>query len=77
MKTAERKTKPSVLSSPTLTLRRKQARTCAFFFTCEETEAVRGCTGKAPDCVNAQIRHMHSEHSAYSNPTCAVPSTHG
>ena len=31
-----------------------------------------GCTGKAPQRVNAWIRHMHHEHSAYSNPICAL-----
>ena len=66
------KTKPSVLSNPTLTLRRKQARTSPFFFTCEEKEGVKGCPRKAPQRVNARIRHMHREHSAYSNPTCAL-----
>ena len=29
-------------------------------------------TGKASQRVNASIRHMHCEHSAYSNPTCAL-----
>ena len=29
-------------------------------------------TGKAPQPVNALIRHMHREHSAHSNPTCAL-----
>ena len=29
-------------------------------------------TGKASQRVNASIRHMHREHSAYSNPTCAL-----
>ena len=31
-----------------------------------------GCTGKAPYRVNAQTGHMHREHSAYSNSTCAL-----
>ena len=48
-----------------------QRRTSPFFFTCEEKEGVKGCIGKAPQRVNARIRHMHREHSAYSNPTCA------
>ena len=30
------------------------------------------CPGKAPKRMNAQIRHMHYGHSAYSNPTCAL-----
>ena len=29
-------------------------------------------TGKASQRVNASIGHMHREHSAYSNPTCAL-----
>ena len=29
-------------------------------------------TGKATQRVNAQKRHMHCEHSAYTNPTCAL-----
>ena len=29
-------------------------------------------TGKATQHVNASIKHMHREHSAYSNPTCAL-----
>ena len=29
-------------------------------------------TGKAPQRVSASIRHMHREHSAYSNPTRAL-----
>ena len=29
-------------------------------------------TAKATQRVNARIRHMHREHSAYSNPTCAL-----
>ena len=29
-------------------------------------------TGKVSQRVNASIRHMHREHSAYSNPTCAL-----
>ena len=29
-------------------------------------------TGKATQRVNASIRHMHREHSAYSNPACAL-----
>ena len=33
---------------------------------------MRGCTGKVAQRVNPQIRHMHREHSAYSNPTCAL-----
>ena len=29
-------------------------------------------TGKASQRVNASIRHIQREHSAYSNPTCAL-----
>ena len=29
-------------------------------------------TGRATQRVNASIRHMHHEHSAYSNPTCVL-----
>ena len=29
-------------------------------------------SGEASQRVNASIRHMHREHSAYSNPTCAL-----
>ena len=52
MATAQRKTKPSVLSYPTLTLRQMQAHTSPFFSTCEEKEGMKGCTGKAPHRVN-------------------------
>ena len=72
--TAQHKTKPSVLSNPTLLLRRKQARTSPSFYTCEEKEGVNGCTGKAPQRVNARITHMHREHSSYSNPTSPLQS---
>ena len=64
MATAQRKTKPSFLSNPTLSLRREQAHTRHLLFTCEEKEREMGCTGKAPQRVNAQIRLMHREHSA-------------
>ena len=40
--------------------------------TCEEKTRVNWGTGKASQHVNASIRHMHREHSAYSNPTCAL-----
>ena len=29
-------------------------------------------TGKEKQRVNASFRHMHREHSAYTNPTCAL-----
>ena len=42
------------------------------FLTCEERTRVYWGTGKAPQRLNASIRHMHRGHSAYSNPTCAL-----
>ena len=72
MATAQRKTNPSVLNNPTSTLLRKQARTSTLFFTCNERKGVKGCIKKAPQHVNARLRHMHREHSASSDPTCAL-----
>ena len=40
--------------------------------TCEEKTRVNWGTEKASLRVNASIRHMHREHSAYSNPTHAL-----
>ena len=62
----------SVLSNPTLVLRQNKHEQALFFLTCEEKTRVNWGTGKAPQCVNASIRHMHRKHSAYSNPTCAL-----
>ena len=31
-----------------------------------------GGTGKAPQRVNIYIRELYREHSAYTNPTCAL-----
>ena len=42
------------------------------FLTCEAKRRVDRDTGKAPQRVNVQIGHMHREHSAYTNPTCAL-----
>ena len=42
------------------------------FLTCEEKTRMSWGTGKASQGVNASIRHMHREHSAYSNPTSAL-----
>ena len=70
--TAQRKTSLSVFNNPILALRRGKHEQALSFFTCKEKRGVDGCTGKAPQCVNAWIRHMHREHSAYSNPTCAL-----
>ena len=71
-RTAQRKTSLSVLSNPTLALRHHKHDKALSFLTCEETTRVNWGTGKAPQRVNASIRHMHREHSAYSNPTCAL-----
>ena len=71
-RTAERKTSLSVLSNPTLALRQHEHEQALSFLTCEERKRVNWGTGKAKQRVNASIRHMHREHSAYSNPTCAL-----
>ena len=72
MATARRKTKPSVISNPTLTQRREQARTSPSFVTCQAKDRIKGCTGKASQPVIARIKHMHREHCAYFGPTCAL-----
>ena len=71
-RTAQRKTSVSVLSNPTLAQRLHKHEQALPFLTCEERTRVNWGTGKAPQRVNASIRHMHCEHSAYSNPTCAL-----
>ena len=71
-RTAERKRSLSVLSNPTLALRQHEHEQALSFLTCEERKRVNWGTGKAKQRVNASIRHMHREHSAYSNPTCAL-----
>ena len=71
-RTAQRKTSLSVLSNPTLALRQHKHKHALSFLTCQERTRVNWGTGKAPQRVNASIRHMHREHSAYSNPTCAL-----
>ena len=71
-RTAQRKTSLSVLSNPTLALRLHKHEQALSFLTCEERRRVNWGTGKVPQRVNASIRHMHREHSAYSNPTCAL-----
>ena len=71
-RTAQRKTGLSVLSNPTLALRQHKHEQALSFLTCEERTRVNWGTGKAPQRVTASIRHMHREHSAYSNPTCAL-----
>ena len=69
-RTAQRKTSLFVLSNPTLVLRQHKHEQALSFFTCEERTRVNWGTGKVPQRVNASIRHMHREHSAYSNPAC-------
>ena len=71
-RTAQRKTSLSVLSNPTLAQRGHEHEQALSFLTCEERTRVNWGTGKAPQRVNASIRHMHREHSAYTNPTCAL-----
>ena len=71
-RTAQRKKSLSVLSNPTLALRQHKHKEALSFLTCEERTRVNWGTGKAPQRVDASIRHMHREHSAYSNPTCAL-----
>ena len=71
-RTAQRKTSLSVLSNPTLALRQQKHEQALSFLTREERTRVNWGTGKPPQRVNASIRHMHREHSEYSNPTCAL-----
>ena len=71
-RSAQRKTSLSVLSNPGLALRQHEHEQALSFLTCEERTRVDWGTGKATHRVNASIRHMHREHSAYSNPTCAL-----
>ena len=71
-RTAQRKTSLSVLSNPILALRQHEHEQALSFLTCEERRRVNWGTGKATQRVNASIRHVHREHSAYSNPTCAL-----
>ena len=71
-RTAQRKISLSILSNPTLALRQHEQEQALSLLTCEERTRVNWGTGKAKQRVNASIRHMHREHSAYSNPTCAL-----
>ena len=71
-RTAQRKTSLSVLSNHILALRQHEHEQALSFLTCEERTRVNWGTGKETQRVNAYIRHMHREHSAYSNPTCAL-----
>ena len=71
-RTAQRKTSLSVLSNPILALWQHEHEQALSLLTCEEKTRVNWGTGKATQRVNASSRHMHREHSAYSNPTCAL-----
>ena len=71
-RTAQRKTSLSGLRNPILTLRQHEHEQALSFLTHEEKRRLDWGTGKATQRVNASIRHMHREHSAYSNPTCAL-----
>ena len=71
-RTAQRKTSLSVLTNPILALWQHEHEPTLSFLTCEERTRVKRGTGKATQRVNASTRHMHREHSAYSNPTCAL-----
>ena len=70
--TAQRKTCLSVLSNPILALRQHEQEQALSFLTSGEKRRVDGGTGKEPQRVNAWIMHMHPEHSALTNPTCAL-----
>ena len=71
-RTAQRKTSPSVLNNPILTLRHYKHEQALSFLTCEEKRRVDWGTQKATQRVDASIRHMHCEHSAHTNPMCAL-----
>ena len=71
-RTARRITSLSVLSNPISALRQHEHEQTLSFLTCEEGTRVNLGTWKATQLVNASIRHMHREHRAYSNPTCAL-----
>ena len=71
-RTAQRKTSLSVLSNHILALRQHEHEQALSFLTCEERGRVDSGTGKATQGVNASIKHMHREHGAYTNPTCAL-----
>ena len=70
--TAQRKTNLSVLSNPIVALRQHEHEQALSFLTCEEKRRMDWGPGKAPQRVNAWIRHLHREHSALTNPTCAL-----
>ena len=70
--TAQRKTSLSILSNAILALRQHEHEQALFFLTFEEKRRVDGYSGEAPQRVNAQIKHTHRKHSAYTYPTCAL-----
>ena len=70
--TTQRNMSLSVLNNPILALQRGNHEQALSFLTCEEKRRMDECTGNAPQHVDAWIRHMHREHSAYSNPMCAL-----
>ena len=69
---AQRKTSLSVLRNHILALRQHEHKQALSFLTCEERARVNWATGKATRGVNASVGHMHRQHSAYSNLTCAL-----
>ena len=71
-RTAKRKTSLSILSNPILTLQEHTHEQALSFLTCEEKRRVDWGTEKATERLNAWIRHVHREHGAYTNPTCAL-----
>ena len=64
--------KPKRFKQPYFNATATRTQASISFLTCEERTRVNWGTGKATQRVNASIRHMHREHSAYSNPTCAL-----
>ena len=71
-RTAQPEASLSVLSNRILTLRQHEHEQALSFLTCEGKRRGDWDTGKAPQRVNVQIRHMHRKHSAYTNPTCVL-----
>ena len=60
------------LENAILTQRRGMQEQALSFLTCEERGKVDQSIGKAPQLLDAEIRHMHRKQSAYSNPTGAA-----
>ena len=71
-RTTQRKTSLSVLSNPILALQQQEYEQALSYLTCEEGARVKWGTGKGTQRVNASIGHMHRDHSAYTNPMCAL-----